>query len=241
MDEDDLLQALVDELADDGEADDEPTKSPAVTLHVSLREGETEDQATARVALTPEYHAAHSIFQLNQITAFRGADITMLANRLDLQTQQLKDGDLGQAESMLASQAYTLDALYHHLLRRAALNIGNEFDVVDRLMKLALKAQSQCVATLAKLADIKRPVIKQTNIAHGHQQVNNVPMQENEKHRAKSKSDLKNELLEKTDGERLDFGKAATPIRRDQDVEAVGEVDRSNNDSGQGNSGAECK
>ncbi len=221
MDDDELLQTLVDELADDGEADDEPTKLPAVTLQVSVREGETEDQATARVALTPQYHAAHSIFQLNQITAFREADITMLANRLDLQTQQLKDGDLGQAESMLASQAYTLDAMFHHLLRRSALNIDNEFSVVDRLTKLALKAQSQCAATLAKLAEIKRPVIKQTNIAHGHQQVNNfleeIPP---------------NELLENVDGNRLDGETPQETVRVDSDLATVEQVHRAKNGSG---------
>ena len=214
MDDEELLQALVDELADDGEADDEPTKLPAVTLQVSVREGETEDQATARVALTPQYHAAHSIFQLNQITAFREADITMLANRLDLQTQQLKDGDLGQAESMLASQAFTLDAMFHHLLRRSALNIDNEFSVVDRLTKLALKAQSQCRATLDSLVSMKNPTVlmRQTNIAHGHQQVNNFPEQQLGE----------NELMETTDGERLDEGTPSKAIIDDQTLETVG-------------------
>jgi len=234
------LSNLVD-LVDEFEKCDEPKRGKEVQLTIVKKKGESLHQAKARAALSSEYHAAESIFQLCQILSSRDVDLTSLAKRLEHETQQLRRGDLGPAECMLSAQAYTLDAFFHNLLRRAALNIGNEFDVVDRLMKLALKAQSQCVTTLAKLTDIKRPVIKQTNIAHGHQQVNNVPMQENERHRAKSKSDLKNELLEKTDGERLDFGKAATPIRRDQDVEAVGEVDGSNNDSGQGNSGAECK
>ncbi len=223
MDDEQLLQELVDELADDGEPDDEPTKSPAVTLQVTWREGETQDQATARVALTPEYHAAHSIFQLNQITAFREADITMLANRLDLQTQQLKDGDLGQAESMLASQAFTLDAMFHSLLRRAALNAGNEFGVVEKLTKLAINAQAQCRATLDSLSSMKNPTVlmRQTNIAHGHQQVNNAPVQEKEKYRAKSKSGLKNKLLENASGERLDTGTPPETIRVDPDLETV--------------------
>ncbi len=50
-----------------------------------------------------------------------------------------------------------------------------------------------------------------------------------------------NELLEEQHGERLDFGTAATPIRSDQHVEAVEEIDRSNNGGGQGKSIAERK
>jgi hypothetical protein len=43
-------------------------------------------------------------------------------------------------------------------------------------MRLALKAQGQCRATLETLAAIKNPPVvfaKQRNISHGHQQVNN--------------------------------------------------------------------
>jgi hypothetical protein len=124
MDDDDL-RALTDELADDGEMDGEPEQSDVKILQVTLREGESGDEATARIALTPEYHAAHSIHQLNQITAFRQADLTHLANQLNKQTQQLKDGDLGQAEAILAAQAQTLDALFHNFLIRAARNMNN--------------------------------------------------------------------------------------------------------------------
>ena len=96
MDDEDL-QALMDELDDDGEMDDEPEQSDVKIMQVTLREGESGDEGTARIALTPEYHAVHSIHQLNQITAFREADLTSLANQLDQQVQQFKDGDLGQA------------------------------------------------------------------------------------------------------------------------------------------------
>ena len=213
MDDDDL-QALMDEL-DDDEMDDEPEQSDVKVMQVRLRKGESDDEGTARIALTPEYHAVHSIHQLNQITAFKAADLTHLANQLEKQTQQLQDGDLGHAESILAAQAQTLDALFHNLLRRAALNYRNEFSVVDRLFRLAMKAQSQCRATLDSLAAMKKPppdLIKQTNIAHGHQQVNNFPEKEN----------APNELLEKTDGERLDTGTPAEAVRGDQALETVG-------------------
>ena len=81
-------------------------------------------------------------------------------------------------------------------------------------MKLALKAQSQCRTTLDSLASIKNPAVnlRQTNIAH-NQQVNNGS--EIEKPPSK--------LLEQSDGERLDFGKAAAAVGSDQELEAVAE------------------
>jgi len=236
------LSNLVD-LVDEFEKGDRPERGKDVQLTIVRKKGETVEQGKARAALSSEYHAAASIFQLSQILSSKDVDLTELANRLEYQTQQIKNGDLTQAEFMLSSQAHTLDALFHHLLTRAALNMGNEFNVVERLFKLAMKAQSQSRTTWDSLASMKNPTVLmcQTNIAHGHQQVNNIPTQEQEIDGDTSERDLKNELLEKTDGERLDFGKAATPIRRDQDVEAVGEVDGSKNDSGQGNSIAERK
>ena len=174
MSDDELLQDLADELED--EVDDE--QEPVAQMQLVMRRGETVAKAKARAALTSEWHAAHSIFQLNRITPFKEADLTELANRLDHQIKQLRDDDLGQAESMLVAQAYTLDALFHNLLTRSAQNMNNAFSVVDGLLRTALKAQSQCRTTLDSLASMKKPppeLIKQTNIAHGHQQVNNFP------------------------------------------------------------------
>ncbi len=70
----------------------------------------------------------------------------------------------------------TLDSIFNSLVQRA---INSEYlDHLDRYLKLALRAQSQCRATWETLAAIKNPPIvyaKQANIAQGHQQVNNAP------------------------------------------------------------------
>ncbi len=76
---------------------------------------------------------------------------------------------------MLTAQAHTLDAVFNNLARRA---INAEYmDNLDRYLKLALRAQSQCRATWEALATMKNPpmigYVRQANIAHGHQQVNN--------------------------------------------------------------------
>jgi len=94
-------------------------------------------------------------------------------------------------------------------------------------MKLGLRAQSQSRANLEALISMKKPraeLIKQTNIAHGHQQVNNFPKNQNPP----------NELMEKTDGERLDRGTTAEAVRVDPDLATVGKQHRSKNKRGQG-------
>lgn len=225
MDDDELLQAQVDDFTDDSEMDGESERAKKSQLTLQLNKGESEDEGVARASLAPEYNAAQSICQLGQILAFKEVDITELAKRLNHETQRLKDGDLGQAESTLSAQACTLDALFHNLLRRSALNYRNEFSVIERLIKLAMKAQSQCRTTLDSLASMKKPpseIIKQTNIAHGHQQVNNFP----------EKEIPPNGLLENNEHEPdkwLDRGAPKEAIRVDSDLATVGEQHRAKN------------
>ncbi len=216
------LANLVD-LVDELEMDDDPERGKEVQLTIVRKKGESLHQAKARAALSSEYRAAESIFQLSQILSSRDVDLTSLANRLEGQTQQLRGGDLGQAESMLASQAYTLDAMFHNLIRRAELNMGNEFSVGERLLKLAMKAQSQSRTTWDSLASMKNPAVhmRQTNIAH-NQQINNGP----EIIKPPSK------LLEKLDGNRLDGETPQETVSADPDLAAMDAQHRAKNGSG---------
>jgi len=102
-------------------------------------------------------------------------------------------------------------------------------------MRLALKAQSQCRATLETLAAIKNPTpvtfVKQANVAHGPQQVNNGPPSEPPS-RARESENPPNELLEHTHGERLDFGTPKAAVGADSALATVGEVHRAANTNG---------
>jgi hypothetical protein len=90
-------------------------------------------------------------------------------------------------------------------------------DEIDRYLRLGLKAQSQCRATLETLATIKNPqpvaFVRQANIAHGPQQVNNdgaAPAS-----RARESENPPNKVLEHQHAERLDFGTASAAIGSD--------------------------
>jgi hypothetical protein len=79
----------------------------------------------------------------------------------------------------------------------------------------------QCAPTLATIKN-PQPVafVKQANIAHNQQVNNSAPAP-----RARENEIAQNQLLEQTDGERLDFGTTATAGRIDQAMETVGTVD----------------
>ncbi len=66
-------------------------------------------------------------------------------------------GDRSFVSDALIGQASTLDALFCKSLRRAQLNLGTHSEAVDRYLRLALKAQSSCRATLEALARLHQP------------------------------------------------------------------------------------
>ena len=93
------------------------------------------------------------------------------------QVAAVRAGALSGLEATLISQAVTLDMIFNEMARRAAADMDNGLNATDTFLRLGLKAQAQCRATLQTLAELKNPqpvaFVKQANIAHGPQQVNN--------------------------------------------------------------------
>lgn len=87
----------------------------------------------------------------------------------------VKAGDLSMLEETLLNQTFALNVAFTNLVARA--NRQENMLNLTPLMNLAFKAQNQSRMTIDSLANLKNPsqtaFIKQTNIAHGHQQVNN--------------------------------------------------------------------
>ena len=102
-----------------------------------------------------------------------GLDLKTLVTTLDAQTKEINKGDKKLSEAILHSQAQTLNAIFLEMARRAAMNMGHSLDATEAYMRLGLKAQNQCRATLETLSIIKNPpteVAKQ--VIEGPQQVN---------------------------------------------------------------------
>ena len=92
------------------------------------------------------------------------------------------------------------------------MNMGEYPDAAERYMRLALKAQTQCRATIETLAQIKNPPMvfaRQANVTSGPQQINNgVPL-------AREIQTEQGKLLEQTHGERVDPGATGETIGSD--------------------------
>ena len=114
------------------------------------------------------------------VLAYKGSiagdkiDLSDILESLQQSSEQLQsDTPLHLTENILISQAQSLNVMFCDLAIKA--NNQKYIDNMDKFLKLALKAQSQCRATLETLANIKNPPIvfaKHANIAH-HQQINN--------------------------------------------------------------------
>ncbi len=198
---------------------------------VERNPGETKDAAIARTALRPTVRAAETWHTFTHDGIRKLVDLPTMISEISNQAKAVISGDMDRPQAMLVAQAHSLDAIFNFLASRAAMNMGEYLDAADTYMRLALRAQSQCRATLETLATIKNPptavsFVKQANIAHGPQQVNNgdsAPIRAPAHPRA-GKTISSNELLEHQDGERLDPGAANFAGSADQALAAVASV-----------------
>lgn len=144
-------------------------------------------------------------------------------------------GNLREAESILISQAKSLDSLFSRFTMLAASN--TELKKLDPLMRIALRAQNQCRATLQTLSEIKNPrqfaYVQQANISNGHQQVNNGVAREENNFVQNKLSGGSNELLK-------DERASQAQCRIDKGMGTMEEINRSKNSGGQGQGLSEC-
>ena len=170
----------------------------------------------------------------NAIRQWSGLDGTPFLDGLiaELETQiaAVESGHLDGLTARLSGQALTLEAIFYTLARSAFEYRGSPYEA-DKL-RLALKAQAHCRATIQSVADLKNPrptaYVQQANIANGPQQVNN-----DMSFRWLSDAEKRpNELLEQTHGTRLDPGTTGATGVVNTDVETVGAVHRAKDERG---------
>jgi len=120
---------------------------------------------------------------------------------LSRKAKSIGKGETWEMENILISQAVALDAIFTRLSIRAHGNFGQYMKAAETYLRLALKAQSQCRATLETLAEIKSPRPYIQNNRAEYQQVNNAGVSRNSDtstraHAHAEKSFSTNELLE---------------------------------------------
>jgi hypothetical protein len=208
------------------------------TLVNPLKPQQTPIQAAAEMMVGGL--ATNAVTAVGFSKIFGELDLSECVTALATVTQRVNGGDLSNAEALLTAQSVVLNTIFTELARRSMLNMGEYLDAADRYMRLALKAQGQCRATIETLALMKNPptvFARQANIANGPQQVNNTlnraePASQSDLARAEISEIGPNELLE-GHGERLDTGAKRTTARGDQAVATVGTVNRPKDRRGQ--------
>ena len=193
-------------------------------LRLQTPKEKSEARALAEVGIDPAAHAASTVQRFSKGT-FGELAITESYAALRDDIAKVRKGDMSGPEATLVAQAAALNAIFTEMARRSALNMGEYIKASESYMRLALKAQAQCRATIETLAAIKNPPVvfaRQANISNGPQQVNNHAPPS----RAEETTTAPNEQLETEHGKRLDGGAAGAAIGCDTALEAMGAGNR---------------
>lgn len=192
----------------------------------------------ARLALMPSLNGMAVVQAYQTNVMGKEVDMNLLVENLRATFADVKSGDLHTMEAMLISQATALQTIFTSLARRASTQ--ERLPHYQAFLGLALKAQAQSRATISTLVDLKYPrqatFVKQANIAHGPQQVNNgagAPGDPEQYAQARARTretgPEQNKLLEAEHGqpgERLDTRAAQAAERSYQAVGAVEAIHR---------------
>lgn len=145
------------------------------TLTVVLPKGKTRERAISELSMSSTVSNANTVRSFSK-TAFGELNMDSTVDALQAHTDKVKAGDLSELEATLTAQAVSLDAIFNELARRAASNMGAHLHATEVYLRMALKAQAQCRATIETLVEVKYPkaatFVRQQNVAY-QQQVNN--------------------------------------------------------------------
>jgi hypothetical protein len=173
----------------------------------------------------PETVAYRVLMASESAENIQASTIVEAIDVLKEQSAAVHGGDLSRAESMLMAQATALQSIFARLVEKGMS--GLTLPTFEINMRMALRAQNQCRATLETLAAIKNPPVvfaKQANVTTGPQQVNNgVPAPAHVREIEIGQSQL---LTEIHHGQRLDIGAPGEAVSLDPAMATVGEVDR---------------
>ena len=186
----------------------------------------------AQAIIAPEVSAYRILSACEQPGLKEQLDTPAMIRLLKDRGEAINQGDMTHAEQMLTAQATALQTLFTRLAERAMEQ--SHMPNIEAFMRLALRAQSQCRATLEALATIKNPPViyaRQINQTTGPQQINNgtaAPSRKREIETEPSKlSEGKHELLQ-------DTRTSGTTGRGNPALETLGTLDGAEVGRGQG-------
>lgn len=198
---------------------------------VRAKPDDDQERLLASSHLQPTVQAGVTIRAYTKGKEGGGPDVDALISELRTQVESSANGDTERTESILVSQAHTLDVIFGYLARRAARNFGEYLNAAETYTRLALKAQAQCARTLEILGNLKNPAsvafVRQANIGNAVQVNNGAQPRAQEKNAIQS-----NELLRPKDGDPMERLPAKATGEANSTLAAVGVVNRAKNSAG---------
>lgn len=153
------------------------SKKKQNVLAVEVAPGQTIEKLTADATVNPALNAAFVVDTYRANILSNEVEMVSLVEALRASMDKSAAGDLSGLEAMLIGQATALQTIFVSLAKRAHHQQYQRH--LEAFLGLALKAQAQSRATIQAVIDLKFPrqatFVKQANIAHGPQQVNNGP------------------------------------------------------------------
>ena len=195
---------------------------------LAKQDEKAESERYAKISLSASFMSA-AISDSFTSALLPDAKLADVASALGDKVTTIQNGDMKPIEAMLIGQAQALQTMFVSLGRQAASKTS--LPQYTAFMNLALKAQSQSRATIQALTELKYPkqatFVKQANIAHGHQQINNnqnasdINTPVHAPAHAKAIENQPNELLSEMNHATMDSSGTATPSGTNQAMATV--------------------
>jgi hypothetical protein len=194
---------------------------------VQCEDGKTPEERGrkyAKLVTSPELAAFRVMNAAEQNSGIeKNIDVPTLMETLRDQVNAVSNQDLAQAEGMLLNQATALQSLFARLTEKAFSS--EHLSQFNDFMRVALRAQNQCRATLETLSAIRNPPIvyaRQANVTTGPQQINNGGPSSH----AREIQNPPIQLSAEDNELRTDIRTSAVTSRINKEVEAMGEIHR---------------
>jgi len=197
------------------------------SINLPYKEGQKLEQVIAEYILEPKTLGAFAL-DANTASVIEQVEFEYAREVIGNHIKEIKRGDLSKLEEMLYSQAIALNMMFTSLSRRAS-NQSN-IDIRVAITNLSLKSQNQSRSAIQTLLNLKQPnqtafIKQQTNVANGHQQINNGVAQSS----PEKFTNGTNELLEEKHGKWLVRGTQAKAEEINSKLEALAKVHRGKN------------
>lgn len=199
------------------------------------RENAREGSKVKRRKLTSSLATAGGLANVSVIATYQSGvfdpkDLDILECRHEVvkRVGQVHDGNTVHVVGLLMAQALALNSIFTKLAMQAAEIDERDPRRMETYMRLALKAQAQTRATLEAVVAVGNPPVlfaQQANVAFGPQQVINTAIPTPTEAPMSKPHFQQNQVLEATDGERLDTRAQGATSRADPHMAAVGEID----------------